>query len=117
MNGTPQTAQALRDAASKLITFPLACFLCAAGPKWHLDYAWGYTVNDFIPGEPGTHALPGQAGLQSYAPDDWHPALLKAPGTPLGECTTKDNKTFTREWSGVSVSLSVEDETATLDWV
>jgi len=115
-NGSPQTAAALRDAASKLITFPLACFLCAAGPRWHLDYTWGYTTNDFVPGEPGTHALPGQPNLQSYAPDNWHPALLRPPGTPLGECSTKDNRTFTREWSGVSVRLSVTDETATLTW-
>jgi hypothetical protein len=116
MNGTPQSAQALRAAAAKLITFPLACFLCAAGPRWHLDYTWGYMTNDVVPGEPDTHALPGQPALQSYAPDNWYPELLKAPGVPLGECTTGDNVTFTREWSGVSVSLSVADETATLTW-
>jgi hypothetical protein len=38
MNGTPQTATERRAAASALITFPLATFLCAAGPKWHFDY-------------------------------------------------------------------------------
>jgi hypothetical protein len=41
MNGTPQTPEERRAAAAKLITFPLATFLCAAGPKWHLDYSWG----------------------------------------------------------------------------
>jgi len=43
-NGTPQTAEEMRAAAAKLITFPLATFLCAANSKWHLDFTWGYEV-------------------------------------------------------------------------
>tara|TARA_B110000208_G_scaffold90349_1_gene113848 strand:+ start:6004 stop:7356 length:1353 start_codon:yes stop_codon:yes gene_type:complete len=116
-NGTPKTAAAMREAAAKLITFPLATFLCAAGPKWNLDYTWGYEVNHFVPGEKGTHALAGQPNLASYAPDDWYPDLLKAPGTPLEECEFDEKtSTFRREWSGVSVSLNVRNETAVIHW-
>ena len=116
-NGTPQTAQGMRAAAAKLITFPLATFLCAANSKWHLDFTWGYEVNYFVPGDPATHALPGQPKLQSLAPDGWWPELLLPPGTPLGECTyDATDGTFSREWSGVSVSFNVRDETAVLDW-
>ena len=116
-NGTPQTAQEMRAAAAKLITFPLATFLCAANSKWHLDFTWGYETNYFVPGDPTTHALPGQPNLQSYAPDGWWPDLLKAPGTPLGECTFEEaTGVFRREWSGVSVHFNVQDETASLHW-
>lgn len=116
-NGTPRTPDQLRAAAAKLITFPLATFLCAAGPKWHLDYTWGYTINDFVSGEAGTHALPGQPNLQSLAPDNWYPDLMRAPGKPLGECTySNKTHTFSREWSGVSVKLNMRDETAQVAW-
>ncbi len=105
------------QAAAKLIAFPLATFLCAAGSNWLLDYTWGYEVNHFVPSEPNTHTLPGQPALPSYAPDDWYPDLRKAPGMPLGECTHDPVKgTFSREWSGVSVSLNVNDETAEVRW-
>jgi hypothetical protein len=43
--------------------------------------------------------------------------LLKAPGTPAGECEyNEETRTFSREWSGVSVSLSLENETAMVSW-
>eukprot|EP00040_Diaphanoeca_grandis_P018649 m.98092 g.98092 ORF g.98092 m.98092 type:complete len:483 (-) comp27034_c0_seq6:112-1560(-) len=117
MNGTPQTAEERRAAAAKYIGFPLATFLCAAGPKWHLDYAWGYTVNDFVPGSNTTHTLAGQPLLESNTPGSWYPELLNAPGTPLNTCTfDATTQTFSREWSGVSVSLNVVDETAVLKW-
>ena len=121
-NGTPQTAAGMRAAAAALITFPLATFLCAAGPKWHLDYTWGYEVNHFVPGAVGSaaHALAGQPNLTSYAPDGWYPELLRAPGSPLGECVHEVDamgaSTFRREWSGVSVRLNVRTETAVLGW-
>lgn len=117
MNGTPLTAAGRRAAAAKLITFPLATFLCAAGPRWHIDYTWGYTVNDFVPNDNVTGAFPGQPKLQSNAPDEWYPDLLKAPGTPLGECVYDSaTQSFSREWSGVSVTLSMANETAELRW-
>jgi hypothetical protein len=117
MNGTPLSDGARREAAAKLITFPLATFLCAAGPLWHLDYTWGYETEYFVPGVGETHALAGQPRLISDVPDGWYPALLEAPGTPLGECTyDAATSTFAREWSGVSVSLNVQAETATLVW-
>ena len=70
-NGTPTTAAAMRAAAGRLITFPLATFLCAAGPKWHIDYTWGYEVNHFVPNANGTAGIAGQPGLPSYVPDGW----------------------------------------------
>jgi hypothetical protein len=74
-------------------------------------------VNYFVPGDPTTHAFPGQPNLQSLAPDGWWPELLRAPGTPLGECAyDATSGVFSREWSGVSVSLNVRDETAVLTW-
>ena len=117
MNGTPPTAEGRRAAAAKLITFPLATFLCAAGPLWHLDYTWGYTVNDFVPNDNATGAFPGQPKLQSNAPDGWYPDLLQAPGTPLGECAYDSaTQSFSREWSGVFVTLSMANETAEIRW-
>jgi hypothetical protein len=117
MNGTPQTAAGRRAAAAKLITFPLASFLCAAGPKWHFDYSWGYSINDFVPGQGPNSTLAGQPNLESNAPDEWYPVLLKAPGTPRGACAyDAATSTFTREWTGVSVSLNMAEETATLEW-
>ena len=107
----------MRSAAAELIAFPLATFLCAANSKWHLDFTWGYETNHFVPGDPITHALAGQPNLQSYAPDGWWPDLLKPPGTPLGECTFEEaSGVFRREWSGVSVYLNVQTETARLHW-
>lgn len=117
-NGTPRIPDKLRAAAAHLLTFPLAAFLCAAGPAWHIDYGWGYEVNHFVPGLPTSHALAGQPDLQSYAPDQWYPDLLRAPGTPRGECVYDPaTKIFRRNWTGVAVTLSVDTETATLDWV
>jgi hypothetical protein len=116
-NGTPPTPAGKRAAAGALIAFPLGTFLCAAGPRWHLDYTWGYTINDFVPGEPGTHAVAGQPSYQSYTPDGWYPELLKPPGTPLGPCKySPATQTFAREWTGVSVKLFMANETATLVW-
>ena len=117
-NGTPQTPAELRAAAGKLITFPLATFLCAANANWHLDFTWGYEIQHFVPGDPTTHAVPGQPHLQSMVPDDWYPELRKPPGTPLGECQHDGTTgTFRREWSGVSVFLdTVREETAELRW-
>ena len=116
-DGTPQTPAELRAAAGKLITFPLATFLCAANANWHLDFTWGYEIQHFVPGDPTTHTVPGQPHLQSMVPDDWYPELRKPPGTPLGECQHDGTTgTFRREWSGVSVFLDVREETAELRW-
>jgi hypothetical protein len=55
--------------------------------------------------------------MESNAPDDWYPELLKAPGSPLGDCVFDDKTmTFSREWSGVSVSLNIKEESAVLKW-
>ena len=95
----------------------MATFLCAAGPKWHLDYTWGYTINDFVPGVGENKTIPGQPLLESNAPDEWYPDLLKAPGSPLGPCEfDSDTLTFSREWSGVSVKINMKHETAVLKW-
>ena len=117
MNGTPETTEARRAAAAKLITFPLATFLCAAGPKWHFDYGWGYAINDFVPGQGPNSTIAGQPKMQSNVPDNWYPELLRAPGTPSGPCVhNAATSTFSREWSGVSVKLSMATETAVLTW-
>jgi hypothetical protein len=60
--------------------------------------------------------VPGLPNLQSYAPKGWYPDFLKSPGTPLGEATFDGLYTFSREWTGVSVSVNVKDETAVLKW-
>ena len=94
-----------------------ATFLCAAGPLWHFDYGWGYETEYFVPGDALNHSISGQPNLQSNAPDNWYPDLIQAPGTPEGECTyDASTMTFSREWSGVSVVLHLETETATLTW-
>ena len=117
MNGTPETAEARRAAAAKFITFPLATFLCAAGPKWHFDYGWGYTINDFVPGTGPNSTIAGQPKMESNVPDNWYPELLRAPGTPSGPCVhNAATSTFSREWSGVSVQLSMATESAVLTW-
>jgi hypothetical protein len=40
-----------------------------------------------------------------------------SPGTPLGPCTyDAATETFARDWSGVSVSLDMNTETAEFKW-
>ena len=70
----------------------------------------------YVPPVDNTGAVPGAPNLQSYAPRGWYPDYRRAPGTPLGEAVFDGAHTFTREWSGVSVSINIKDETATLDW-
>ena len=94
-------------------------FLCAAGSHWKFCYAYSYNVQSYAPGDPASpnHTLAGQPLQPSWVPDDWYPLLKKAPGTPLHECVYDSaTQTFRREWTGVSVSLSMRDETSVITW-
>ena len=109
----------LRANATKNIGFPLATFLCAAGARWKFCYAYTYSVQSYVAGDQasGNHTLAGQPLLPSWVPDNWYPELTMPPGTPLGPCTyDAATETFAREWSGVSVSLDMNTETAEFEW-
>lgn len=109
----------LRANATKKIGFPLATFLCAANARWKFCYAYSYSVQSYVPGDPTSpnHTLAGQPLLPSWVPDDWYPLLKNSPGTPLHECKYDSaTQTFSREWTGVSVSLNMAHETADIRW-
>ena len=96
--------------------FPLAAFLVVAGPRFLLDYTYGYRSNMYVPPTDSTGSVPGVPHLQSFAPQGWYPDYRKAPGTPLGDAVFDGAYTFARNWTGVSVSVNLRDETATIRW-
>ena len=111
------SAAQYRAAALAQCTFPLAAFLIVAGEKYLMDYTYGYRSNAYVPPVDGSGgAVPGLPRLQSLAPEGWYPDYLQAPGTPVGGAVFDGKYTFSREWSGVSVSVNVRDETAQLHW-
>eukprot|EP00041_Stephanoeca_diplocostata_P011313 m.185092 g.185092 ORF g.185092 m.185092 type:complete len:456 (-) comp18491_c1_seq14:386-1753(-) len=108
---TPASPAAKQAATGKYVTFPLAAFLIVAGPEYHFDYSWGYRSNSYVP-----HADSG-TDQDSYMPDTWIPAFLKAPGTPQGPAIRHGSSyRYSREWSGVSVSVDVQSEEASIRW-
>jgi hypothetical protein len=112
----PRTPAEYRAAALKYVKFPLVAFLVVAGPRYIFDYTWGYRSNDYVPPVDDSGAVPGAPALQSMAPRGWFPDFVRAPGTPLGEASFDGAFTFSREWTGVSVSVNVKDETSKLVW-
>ena len=96
--------------------FSLAAFLVLAGPRWLLDFTWGYRSADYVPPIDNSGTVPGLPRLQSSAPLGWYPDFLQSPGTPLGGATFDGAFTFSREWSGLSVTLNVKDESAKITW-
>jgi hypothetical protein len=110
------SAAEYRDVAARRYHFPLAAFLVLAGPRWLLDYTWGYRSYDYVPPVDDSGTVPGLPNMQSMAPLGWYPDFLRAPGTPLGPASYDGAYTFSREWTGVSVSVNVRDESATLTW-
>ena len=110
------SAATYRQYAFDHYKFPLAAFLIVAGPRYLMDYTYGYRSYMYVPPIDGSGAVPGVPTLQSYAPQGWYPDFLKAPGTPRGPASFDGMFTFTREWTGVSVSINVQQETATIVW-
>jgi hypothetical protein len=84
--------------------------------RYIYDYTWGYRSYDYVPPVDASGSVPGSPGLQSYAPLGWYPDFTKSPGTPLGEADYDGEYTFSREWTGVSVSVNMKEETYKLDW-
>jgi hypothetical protein len=111
-NNTRPTAPAeIAAAATAHLPFSLAAFLLVAGPRFHMDWGWGYRVNDYVP----CPAL-APAVAPCYVPDAWFPLLLKAPGTPLAGMQAHGAWAFTRNFTGVNVSVDFAAETASLAW-
>ena len=105
----PTTPAALAAASTEFLPFSLAAFLLVAGPRFLLDWGWGYRVEGYVP----CPVLGGQSPC--YVPDEWWPPLLKAPGTPLGPATNASWR-FTRAWTGVNVTVDFVAESAELAW-
>lgn len=82
--------QAMRD-----ITFPLACFLVAAGEKSYFCYSWGYNEN--------------QGGLIDY------PEYNRALGKPKADAK-KDGYVYTREFEHCSVWVDIASREAMINW-
>ncbi len=110
-NTRPTAPAALAAAATAHLPFSLAAFLLVAGPRFHMDWGWGYRVNDYVP----CPAL-APAVAPCYVPDAWFPLLLKAPGTPLAGMQPLGAWAFTRNFTGVNVSVDFFSETAALAW-
>ena len=109
----------MRANATAKIHFPLASFLCAANARWKFCYAYSYNIQSYARGDPasGNHTVAGQPLLPSWVPDNWYPVLKQSPGTPMHECAYDSaTQTFRREWTGVSIELSMANETASIRW-
>ena len=87
-------AQQYRVAAER-ITFPLACFLVAAEENCYFCYTWGW--------------------LGKYGTFDWYPEFDKPLGPPAGEPIRK-GWTYQRQFAHASVSVDLENKTASIDW-
>ena len=81
--------------AREQITFPLACFLVAAGNHSYFQYSWGWDADC------GTF--------------DWHPEFDKPLGPPRGEAK-RDGGSYAREFAHASVSVNLETKAARIDW-
>jgi hypothetical protein len=110
-NTRPTAPAALAAAATAHLPFSLAAFLIVAGPRFHMDWGWGYRVNDYVPCPSLAPAV-----APCYVPDAWFPLLLKAPGTPLAGMQQHGAWSFTRNFTGVNVSIDFAAETASLAW-
>jgi hypothetical protein len=85
----------LAKLAREQITFPLACYLVAAGRYSYFQYTWGWEGNC------GTF--------------DWYPEFDKPLGEPQGEAR-RDGWTYAREFEHASVSVDLEKKTGKIDW-
>ena len=110
-NSMPTDPAALAAAATAHLPFSLAAFLLVAGPSFHMDWGWGYRVNDYVP----CPALAPAVG-PCYCPDNWWPLLLKAPGTPLAGMQQQGAWAYTRNFTGVNVSVDFAAESSSLAW-
>lgn len=90
-----QPVAQLRDAAQAQIAFPLAAFLCCAGPNSWLHYSWGYRDD--------------QGPLEAYAEYD------KRLGAPLA-AAARDGWKYTRPFAHADVSLDLEAKSGRIDW-
>ncbi len=81
--------------ARERITFPLACFLVAAGPRCYFCYTWGYREND------GTF--------------DGYPEFDKPLGLPQGEAK-RAGWSYQRDFAHASVFVDLETKAARIDW-
>jgi len=81
--------------AAERITFPLACFLAAAGERSYFCYTWGYTEED------GTF--------------EWYPEFEKPLGKPKGPAT-RNGHVYTREFAHAAVWVDLAGKEARIDW-
>ena len=77
------------------ITFPLACFLVAAGVYSYFDYSWGYRLD--------MGAL------------DWYPEFQKPLGPPRNEAI-RHQYTYHREFAHASVYVNLMRKQAKITW-
>ena len=89
----------------------LRCHCCVS-----ICFRLGTRSNDYVPPVDDSGAVPGVPGLQSTVPRGWFPDFARAPGTPLSKATFDGKFTFSREWTGVSVTINVKEETVKLAW-
>ena len=85
----------LNRLAAERITFPLACYLVAAGEFTYFCYSWGYELdNGFL---------------------DWYPEYDKPLGRPL-EDAAQNGWVYTRRFEHAAVRVDLENKQATIDW-
>ena len=82
------------------ITFPLACYLVAAGPYSYFCYSWGFTEREELP------------NLGSFVR---YPELDKPLGKPKGPAN-KVGYVYTRDFEHASVRVDVQARKATIEW-
>ena len=85
----------LLEEAREDITFPLACFLVAAGPYSYFNYSWGYRPQ--------------------FGTLEWYDELDRPLGEPLGDAEINGWE-YTREFEHVKVWVNIETKEATIDW-
>ncbi len=84
------------QAAREAITFPLACFLVAAGAYAYFVYSWGYTEDD------GTF--------------EWYPEFDKLLGSPRGDAV-RDGWVYTRSFDHADVRVDLEQQRGVIEWL
>ena len=86
----------LLEEARKNITFPLACFLVAAGPYSYFNYSWGYKPE--------------------FGTLEWYDELDRPLGESLGDAVV-DGWEYTREFEHVKVWVNIETKETKIDWL
>jgi len=94
--GLKRNPQGISRAASDLLDYALASFLCTAGPSFMFSYTWWYDVYDGV--------VPG-----GDAPKKWYPQLRQPVGQAQGPARLEDGHRCSRSFENAEVAVDLLD--------